>query len=164
MLMSSRSRCKRLMCPRCFSAPSTQCMRQHLPRNFCDSERCRPWCCVLTIWVYLLSWLWRCARSDWLRVVSCLAIITSRGVIMAGALNFKMAALRFLNVTEEMINIIRKIKFPRTKKNTTNFGVILFKRKTWSFCWFNQMTLLNSSGNWLFIFIQAIETNETKWF
>ena len=39
-------------------------------------------------------------------MVSYLAIITSCEVIVAGGLNFKVAALRFVTVSEEMINAI----------------------------------------------------------
>ena len=45
-------------------------------------------------------------RSDLSRIASNLAIITSREALIAGAPNFKMAASRFGNVTEEVINVV----------------------------------------------------------
>ena len=37
-------------------------------------------------------------------------------VIKAGALNFKMAALGFVSVTEEVMNMIKKIQFQIAQK------------------------------------------------
>ena len=47
------------------------------------------------------------------------AIITSAKVITAGGQIFKIAASRFVNVSEEEINLM--------KENATKFGMTLFK-------------------------------------
>ena len=50
---------------------------------------------------------------------------------MAGALNFKMADSRFVNVTEEGINAIEENTILKSSKDVFKFGVTLFmKRKT----------------------------------
>ena len=41
-------------------------------------------------------------------------------------------------------------------------GIRFFKRKIWSFCWWSEVNLLNSSGNWLLILIQVIQIIETE--
>lgn len=48
------------------------------------------------------------ALPDSSRIASCFAIITSREVIVAGVLNVKMAASRFVNVSGEVINVWRE--------------------------------------------------------
>ena len=53
------------------------------------------------------------------------------------ALNFEMAASRFVNVTEEEINTIKENSVPKNTKDATKFGVTLFKGKISSFCWLN---------------------------
>jgi len=57
------------------------------------------------------------------------AIITSGEVIIAGGLIFKMAASRFVDVSEEEINIKKENAIPRNTKHATKFGVTLFKGK-----------------------------------
>lgn len=74
---------------------------------------------------------------DWSRIASYLVIVTSREVSIAAALNFKISALRFVNVTEEVTNAIEENSIPKNPKDVIKFGVTLFKRKIWSFCWFN---------------------------
>jgi hypothetical protein len=54
------------------------------------------------------------------------AIITSGEVIIA---IFKMAASRFVDVSEEEINIMKENAIPRNTKHATTFGVTLFKGK-----------------------------------
>ena len=46
--------------------------------------------------------------SDWSRIELYLAVITLRKVIIAGALNFRIAALHFVNVRQELINAIEQ--------------------------------------------------------
>ena len=55
------------------------------------------------------------------------AIITSAEVIIAGAQIFKTAALRFVNVSEEEINLMKENAIPRNTKHATKFGMTLFK-------------------------------------
>ena len=50
-------------------------------------------------------------------------------VIIARALNFKMAASGFFSVTEEVMNMIKKFQFQIAQKMLVSFGVTLFKRK-----------------------------------
>ena len=57
------------------------------------------------------------------------AIITSREVIIAGGLIFKMAASRFVDVSEEEINMMKENAIPKSTKDATKFGVTLFKGK-----------------------------------
>ena len=57
------------------------------------------------------------------------AIITSGEVIIAGGLIFKMAASRFVDVSEEEINIMKENAIPRNTKHGTKLGVTLFKGK-----------------------------------
>ena len=55
------------------------------------------------------------------------AIITSGEVIIAGGQIFKMAVSRFVDVSEEEINIMKENALPRNNKHATNFAVTLFK-------------------------------------
>ena len=41
--------------------------------------------------------------------------------------NFKMAASRFANITEEEINTMKENAIPKTTKEVTKFGVTLFR-------------------------------------
>ena len=50
------------------------------------------------------------------------AIITSREVIMAGALNLKMAASHFFNVTQKVLNAIEENPTAKGTKDATKFG------------------------------------------
>ena len=56
------------------------------------------------------------------------AIITSAEVIIAGQI-FKIAASRFVNVSEEEINLMKENAIPRNTKHATKFGITLFKGK-----------------------------------
>ena len=58
----------------------------------------------------------RCAHSDWSRIASYLALIAQIVSITTGALNLKMAALRFIGVTEEVMNVKKKTEFRRAQK------------------------------------------------
>ena len=51
-----------------------------------------------------------------------------RGVI-AGGQNFKIAASRFVNVSEEEIILMKENAIPRNTKHATKFGMSLFKGK-----------------------------------
>ena len=58
------------------------------------------------------------------------AIITSGEVIIAGGQIFKMAASRFVDVSEEQINLMKENAIPRNTKQATKFGMTLFKGYT----------------------------------
>ena len=90
-------------------------------------------------------WLSRCARSDWSRIASYLAIIISHGVILAGVLNSKMAVPRFFNVSEEVINAKEESSIWKSTKDVTEFDGTLFKSRMWIFCWLNKINLLKLS-------------------
>ena len=55
------------------------------------------------------------------------AIITSAEVIIAGAQISKIAASRFVNVSEEEINLMKENAIPRNTKHDTKLGMTLFK-------------------------------------
>ena len=57
------------------------------------------------------------------------AIITSAEVIIAGGQIFKIAASRFVSVSEEEINLMKENVIPRNAKHATKFGMTLFKGK-----------------------------------
>ena len=57
------------------------------------------------------------------------AIITSAEVNIAGIRIFKIAALCFVNVSEEEINLMKENAIPRNTKHATKFGMTLFKGK-----------------------------------
>lgn len=50
-------------------------------------------------------------------------------MIIAGMLNIKIAASRFVNVTQGVINEIKENIVLKSTKDTSKFGVTLFKRK-----------------------------------
>ena len=50
-------------------------------------------------------------------------------MIIAGALISKMAASRFVDVSDEEINILKENAIPKNTKDATKFGVTLFKGK-----------------------------------
>ena len=55
------------------------------------------------------------------------AIITSAEVIIAGGQMFKIAASRFVNLSEEEINLMKENAIPRNTKHATKFGKTLLK-------------------------------------
>ena len=57
------------------------------------------------------------------------AIITSAEVITAGGQIFKIAASRFVNVSEVEINLMNENAIPRNTKHATKFGMTLSKDK-----------------------------------
>ena len=62
-------------------------------------------------------------------MASYYAIITSAEVIIAGALIFKITASRFVNVSEEEINLMKENAIPRNTKHATKFEMTNFKGK-----------------------------------
>ena len=55
-------------------------------------------------------------------------------MIIAGGQIFKIAASRFVNVSEEEINLMKENAIPRNTKHATKFGMTLFKLKLWKLC------------------------------
>ena len=49
--------------------------------------------------------------------------------ILAGRQIFKKTALRFVNVSEEEINLMKENAIPRNTKHATKFGMTHFKGK-----------------------------------
>ena len=43
-------------------------------------------------------------------------------------------ASRFVNVSEEKINLMKENAIPRNTKHATKFGMTLFKGKMWKLC------------------------------
>ena len=64
-------------------------------------------------------------RSDWSRIALYHAAITQGEVIIAGTLNFKIAALHFVNVWQELINAIEQTTILINTKCAITFGVHL---------------------------------------
>ena len=62
------------------------------------------------------------------------AIITSSEVIIVGGQIFKIAASRFVEVSEEEINFMKENAIPRNTKHATKFGMTLFNGKMGKFC------------------------------
>ena len=50
-------------------------------------------------------------------------------MIIAGGQIFKIAASRFVNVSEKKINLMKENPIPRNTKHATKFGMTLFKAK-----------------------------------
>ena len=63
------------------------------------------------------------------RMASYSATITSADVIIAGGQISKVAALRFVNASEEEISLMKENAILRNTKHATKFGMTLFKRK-----------------------------------
>ena len=55
-------------------------------------------------------------------------------MITAGGQIFKIAASRFVYVSEEEINLMKENAIPRNTKHATNFRMTLFKGKMWKLC------------------------------
>ena len=62
------------------------------------------------------------------------AIITSPEMIIAGGQIFKMAASRFVDVSDEEINLMKENVIPKNTKHATKFGITLFKGKMRKLC------------------------------
>ena len=56
-----------------------------------------------------------------------------RGDIAGGQI-FKIAASRFVNVSEEEINLMKENAISRNTKDAKKFGMTLFKGKMWKLC------------------------------
>ena len=69
------------------------------------------------------------APSDRSRFASYLAVITSYEVIIAGVLNCKVAASRFVNVSAEVVNVLEENIIAKGTKFAIEFDGTLFKRE-----------------------------------
>ena len=114
--------------------------------------------------ILIFTDLKRCAHSDWSRIASYLAMIAQIVSITTGALNLKMAALRFIGVTEEVMNVKKKTEFRRAQKLLLCLEWHFFNRRIRSFCWFNWMNPSDSNGSWLYTSIRVIKTTKTEFF
>ena len=61
-------------------------------------------------------------------------ILDSTGLFFRPTQIFKIAASRFVNVSEEEINLMKENAIPRNTKHATKFGMTLFKGKMWKLC------------------------------
>ena len=55
-------------------------------------------------------------------------------MIIAGGQSFKIAASRFVNVSEEELSLMKENAIPSNTKHTTKCVMTLFKGKMWKFC------------------------------
>ena len=55
-------------------------------------------------------------------------------MIIAGGQIFKIATSRFVNVSEEEINLMKENAIPRNTNHATKFRITLFKGKMWKLC------------------------------
>ena len=55
-------------------------------------------------------------------------------MIIVGGQIFKVAASRFVNVSEEEINLMKENAIPMNTKHATKFGMTLFKGNMWKLC------------------------------
>ena len=69
------------------------------------------------------------APSDRSRFASYLAVITSYEVIIAGVLNRKVVASRFVNVSAEVVNVLEENTIAKSTKFAIEFDGTLFKRE-----------------------------------
>ena len=69
------------------------------------------------------------APFDRSRFASYLAVITSYEVIIAGVLNCKVAASRFVNVSAEVVNVVEENTIAKSTKFAIEFDGTLFKRE-----------------------------------
>ena len=69
------------------------------------------------------------APSDRSRFASYLAVITSYEVIIAGVLNRKVVASRFVNVSAEVVNVLEENIIAKGTKFAIEFDGTLFKRE-----------------------------------
>ena len=67
--------------------------------------------------------------SDRSRFASYLAVITSYDVIIAGVLNCKVSASRFVNVSAEVVNVLEENTIAKNTKFAIEFDGTLFKRE-----------------------------------
>ena len=55
-------------------------------------------------------------------------------MIIAGGQIFKIAASRFVDVSEEEINLVKENAIPRNTKHARKFGMTLFNGEIWKWC------------------------------
>ena len=67
--------------------------------------------------------------SDRSRFASYLAVMTSYEVIIVGVLNCKVSASRFVNVSEEVVNVLEENTIAKNTKFAIEFDGTLFKRE-----------------------------------
>ena len=67
--------------------------------------------------------------SDRSRFASYLAVITSYEVIIAGVLNCKVAASRFVNASAKVVNVLEENTIAKSTKFAIEFDGTLFKRE-----------------------------------
>ena len=67
-------------------------------------------------------------RSDWLRIASYFAIITLLKATIARASNLRITASRYVNVSEEVINVIQENLIAKSTKNAKRLTEHFFKR------------------------------------
>jgi len=70
-------------------------------------------------------------------IIEILALsLAENGVLFRsnGRTNFQMAASRFVDVSEEKINLMKENAIPRNTKHATKFRMTLFKGKMWKLC------------------------------
>ena len=69
-------------------------------------------------------------RSDWSRIASYFAIITLLKATIARAPNLRITASRYVNVSEEVINVIQENLIAKSTKNAKRLTEHFFKRIT----------------------------------
>ena len=67
-------------------------------------------------------------RSDWSRIASYFAIITLLKATIARAPNLRITASRYVNVSEEVINVIQENLIAKSTKNAKRLTEHFFKR------------------------------------
>lgn len=74
-----------------------------------------------------------------------------------------MAASHFVNVSDKRVmSTIEQNTILKKTKDTTEFGPRFFKLKKKKFL-VTEITLFNSSGNWLLISVRVIKSTVTDW-
>ena len=69
-------------------------------------------------------------RSDWLRIASYFAIITLLKATIARTPNLRITASLYVNVSEEVINVIQENLIAKSTKNAKRLTEHFFKRTT----------------------------------
>ena len=67
-------------------------------------------------------------RSDWSRIASYFATITLLKATIARAPNLRITASRYVNVSEEVINVIQENLIGKSTKNAKRLTEHFFKR------------------------------------
>ena len=68
--------------------------------------------------------------SDRSRIAYYIAVITSYEVIIAGALNCKVAASRFVNVSAEVVNVVEENTIAKSAKYAIEFDGTLLRERS----------------------------------